>query len=89
LPVRLGDVLQLNTCKIEEGGAVVFGELVLQLVVCGANRVEVRVNLCLYSIEGINDGLALIELLASFWDLFEAEVNVGDRGQGVCICVSR
>ena len=66
------EVVELDTCEVEEGGAVVVGELVLALIVVGADAVEGGVDNCFYAVEGVENAFALVEVLAGFGNLLEA-----------------
>ena len=83
MAIALGNFLEVDASQVEEGGAVVLCELVLMLVVSGADPVEVGVDFRLHGVEGVKDSLALVQVLASFGNLLEAEACVGD----CCQCV--
>jgi hypothetical protein len=76
LAVFKGKRFEVDTCEIEEGSTVVGGELVLGLVVVGANAIEGSVNDGLNRVECIEDLFALIEILTGFIVLLQTQVDV-------------
>lgn len=76
LAVFEGKRFEVDACEVEKSSAVVGGELVLGLVVVGANAIEGSVYDRLNRVECVENLLALVEILTGFIVLLQAQVDV-------------
>ena len=82
-----GELCDVDAGEVEEGVAVVGGEVLLGLVVAGVCAVEGGVYLGLDGVEGVEDRFGLVEVYSGGVVGAEAELDFGGGDEGVDVCV--